>query len=270
LHLLLMLSLAHASLGFSAPALSAPALSRSAVKMETAKDLEDLSNKLNPLVGYWDPMRLADYDQFSVGQEGSIGFLRHAEIKHGRVAMAAFVGFIAQSNGIVFPWAQSLYGTTFAQIASAGGPAAQWDALPTAAKVQILCVIGFLEICSESTAILEASGGKHYMKGGRPGEYPSLKKAGFPHPVPFDLWDPFGIAKNASPEKKAKGLLAEINNGRLAMIGTMAFMAESKVPGSVPALAGKIASYDGEIMAPFSAGDTSLPFVADMLKANLF
>jgi hypothetical protein len=26
------------------------------------------------------------------------------------------------------------------------------------------------------------------------------------------------------------------------MIGTMAFMAESKVPGSVPALAGKIAS----------------------------
>ncbi|MCH2107479.1 MAG: DUF4442 domain-containing protein, partial [Planctomycetes bacterium] len=41
--------------------------------------------------------------------------------------------------------------------------------------------------------------------------------------------------------KKARGLLAEINNGRLAMLGIMAFVAESKVPGSVPALEGKIA-----------------------------
>jgi len=31
--------------------------------------------------------------------------------------------------------------------------------------------------------------------------------------VPFDLFDPFGLSKNASPEKKAKGLITEINNG---------------------------------------------------------
>jgi hypothetical protein len=42
------------------------------------------------------------------------------------------------------------------------------------------------------------------MKGGKPGFYPSLKTAGVPHPVPFDLFDPFGISKNASPEKKVR------------------------------------------------------------------
>ena len=51
--------------------------------------------------------------------------------------------------------------------------------------------------------------------------------------VPLELFDPFGLSKNASPEKKEKGLLAEINNGRLAMLGIMAFVSEAKVPGDI-------------------------------------
>merc|ERR1719199_1722346 len=155
-------------------------------------------------------MNLVGYDQFGQGEAANLGFLRHAEIKHGRVAMAAFVGYIVQSNGIHFPW--GLTGTvSYADISAAGSPPDQWDALPTASKLQILLVIGFLEICSESTYILEQSGNKLYMSGGKPGAYPSLKKV-MPHPVPFDLFDPFGLSKNASPEKKEKGLRAEINN----------------------------------------------------------
>merc|ERR1719440_2298536 len=197
----------------------------------------------------------------------TIGWLRHAEIKHGRVAMAAFVGFMVQSNGIYWPWALTTSGITHADISAAGGPAAQWDALPTAAKVQILLFIGFLETCSETTYILEQSGNKHYMSGGVPGKFPSLKTV-MPHPVPFDLFDPFGLSKNASPEKKEKGLLVEINNGRAAMIGIMGFLAEQKVPGSVPAIQGFVPPYAGEVMAPFSASDAGLPFVTDMLKAG--
>merc|ERR1719152_14857 len=213
-------------------------------------------------------MNLVAYDQFSVGEEASIGFLRQAEIKHGRVAMAAFVGYLVQANGICFPW--GLTGSiSHADISAAGGPPDQWDALPTAAKVQILLFIGFLEISSESTYILEQSGMKHYMKGGKPGAFPSIKEI-FPHPVPLDLFDPFGLSKNATPEKKEKGLLAEINNGRLAMIGIMGFLAESKVPGSVPVISGYVKPYAGEIMAPFAAGDASLPFVKDMLAVSIF
>merc|ERR1719460_1245468 len=171
-------------------------------------------------------MNLVAYDQFSVGEEASIGFLRQAEIKHGRVAMAGFVGFLVQSNGIYFPWKLSAT-TTFADIAAAGSPGDQWDALPSSAKVQILLFVGFLEMWSESSLILEKNGEKHYVKGGKPGYFPPFN--GFlPHPVPLNLFDPFGATKKLSPEAKETKLLAEINNGRLAMIGMLGLLSASK------------------------------------------
>jgi len=236
--------------------------------METVADLEALAKKCNPTIGYFDPTPLTSMSFWDQGESATIGFLRHAEIKHGRVAMAAFVGFILQSNGIHFPWATSLDGTTYADIAAAGGPAAQWDALPTNAKMQIIGFVGFLEWWSENSYALSKSGETHYMRGGKPGFFPSFKN-GIPHPVPFDLFDPFGFSKNASPEKKERGLVVEINNGRAAQLGIMAFVAESKVPGSVPALSGLIKPYPGEVMAPFSASD-NLPFVKEMLAAAPF
>ena len=81
-----------------------------------------------------------------------------------------------------------------------------------------------------------------------------------------DLFDPFGFSKNKTPEQKERGLLIELNNGRLAQIGIMAFVSEARVPGSVPGLAGlNIAPYSGEVMAPWGPGDTSVLYVKEML-----
>jgi hypothetical protein len=261
--------LASSALGFAPMApVAAPMTSvtrAAAPAMETKADLVTLAEKLNPVVGFWDPMNLVEYDQWSQGEEAAIGFLRHAEIKHGRIAMFAFVGYVVQSNGVHWPWNIESSGLSFGDISAAGSPPEQFDALSSAAKIQFFTVIAFLELIGENSYALEQSGEKHYMRGGKPGFYPSLKKV-VPHPVPFDLFDPFGLSAKASPEKKERGLLAEINNGRLAMLGIMAFVAESKVPGSVPALGSLgIKPYAGEVMAPFSASNADLPFVSEML-----
>jgi hypothetical protein len=250
-----------------------------------------------------------------------IAWYRHAEIKHGRVAMAGFVGYLVQSLGATWPgnlqtafkpgipMVADLPTISFADISAAGGPPDQWDALPTAAKVQILLGVMFLELWGESSIGFEAAGKQHYMRGGQPGYYPPF--GGFP---PLNLFDPFGLTKKSSAEKKVrrrrrrthlrnlfyyrkppgcsqiitrssltcfyfsfilrvtqeKSLLAEINNGRLAMLGMMGVLSASKgliVPGldSLP-----IKPYAGEIMAPFTEINADLPVVPWMLSLPKF
>ena len=188
------------------------------------------------MLGFWDPLNLAEGEFWGDSEAATIGFLREAEIKHGRVAMAGFVGYIVHANDIRFPW--KIPG----DVPTGLSPQAVWDAIPEAAKWQIILFVGFLEWWSEF-------GGTHYMRGGRPGEYPEFKDIPV-HKIP-KLWDPLNLSKNLSAEAKEKKLLAEVNNGRLAMIGIMSFMAAAKVPGSVPALDGIIAPYSGDVMAPF-------------------
>ena len=184
---------------------------------------------------------------WSTTQEETIGFLRHAEIKHGRVAMAAFVGYIVQSN-FVFPWPLTLAGMPHP--GTDLSPPEQWAALPIASKHQILTLIGFLEVYSELASSLKTDEYQpHYMKGGIPGKYPKFGAGFAPHPVPLNLYDPLGLHKNMSPERSARGLKAEINNGRLAMLGIFGFLTEQTIPGSVPLLTGVVKPYAGDLIA---------------------
>jgi hypothetical protein len=212
---------------------------------ETKEDLEVLAKKLNPIVGFYDPLNLAEAEFWGQTNEQTIGFLRHAEIKHGRVAMFAFVGYIVHANGIKFPWAMNMDGTGFP---TGTNPPELWDQVSDNAKWQIFGLILFLELWSE----LSTDEHKHYMRGGKPGDFPDFDTVKLPHPVPFNLYDPFGLSKKKTAEKKARGLEIEINNGRLAMLGIFGFLAEATIPGSVPSLTGIVQPYSGQVMAPFT------------------
>ena len=204
-----------------------------------------------------------------------VAWFRHAEIKHGRVAMAGFVGFLIQNAGWHWPWNLQgpLFGLnadtpviSFADISAAGGPYDQWDALPSPAKLQILFMIGCFEAWGEASIILEKDGEKHYVRGGKPGYFPKIKGK-IPHPVPFEFFDPFGLQSRLTAEQKETKLLAEINNGRRAMIGMMGLASASKgriVPG-LDSLG--LTPYAGEPMAFFSATNSDLPLVKEMLES---
>jgi len=207
-------------------------------------ELEAIASKCNPQIGFYDPLNLADKDFWGMGNDATIGFLRQSEIKHGRIAMFAFVGYIVQSS-FTLPWAQTLAGA--AHPSAELSPEAQWDAVPVGAKWQIFTVISALELWDE------CGGGylDHYTKGRKPGQYPSFKLFGDNvHPV-LDLYDPFGFNKKMSEEVKEKRLIRELNNGRLAMLGIFSFLCADKIPGSVPLLAKIAIPYNGDPMIPF-------------------
>ena len=230
----------------AATAFVAPAPPAAGVQMsETKADLEALAKQCNPAVGFWDPLGCLNFDFWKLGQEGTIGYLRHAEIKHGRVAMAGFLGYWAQSTPFIsgphnnLPYRGYEPGLT---------PPEQWDAIPLIGKVQIITFVGMLESYGELLP-------QHYTKGGVPGYYPPIK--GARPEILLNLWDPFNFMARMTPEAKKAGLVKEINNGRLAMLGIFSLISEARVPGSVPVLPNEIPEYAGNVMIPFS-GDFSL------------
>jgi hypothetical protein len=239
---------------------------RADVHMETLDDLIDLAEENPGPFGYWDPLKLAEKEFWGQSNEATIGFLRHAEIKHGRVAMAGFVGYCIHENGIRWPFPLSTSLPDYSSFEGLSAPAL-WDATPLASRLQILVAIGFFEFWGEWDTALKQDGAEHYMRGGKPGYFPNFNQGIIFNPItPLNLFDPFGFTAELTEEEKATKLYREINNGRLAMLGLFSLISEARVPGAVPALSGLIKPYDGEVMGPFTGNDAGLPGVTTMLE----
>jgi len=219
----------------------------SGLKMTTQEELQALaeSNRdaLGAGLGFWDPLGCSKMSFWTLSNEETIGYLRHAEIKHGRVAMAAFLGFCVQSLDVVkgehtfLPYRGYVADVT---------PQEQWDNIPVIAKLQILTFIGMLESYGEIPGEVP-----HYTQpGGIPGYYPPL--VGKRPEFLFNLYDPFNFFDEDTAEDKERGLNVELNNGRAAQIGIMGLLSVSKgaaVPpiDSIPGFP----TYSGDVMIPF-------------------
>jgi hypothetical protein len=107
----------------------------------------------------WDPLGLAE-----LGSDETLAWFRHSEVKHGRIAMAAFVGWWAVAAGLTLPGDIS-YGTAFSSLPSKGLEA--WDAVPPAGKAQMLGLAFLIEFHDE---LFYSRRGTHYMRGGTPGK----------------------------------------------------------------------------------------------------
>jgi len=205
---LVMLSLFVQPVGFAAPSLSLRSAATS-VQM-SVQDMEGTGPETGGKV--FDPWGLS-----KIASEETLAWYRAAELKHSRAAMAAATGWAyVASGGPLFPGYLSIeQGITFESLGRNGYAA--WDAVPDSGKLQIIGVVGILDLLGEAAVK------PHYMMGGTPGKIPLL-------------WDPLGFTNNLSPETLARKRTAELKNGRLAMIGVMSFVSAHYIPNSVPLL----------------------------------
>ena len=83
---------------------------------------------------------------WTLDNDQTVGYLRHVEIKHDRVAMAAFLGDCVQCLGVVKGEHKFL---PYCGYVADVSPQEQWDNIPVIGKLQILTFVGMLESYGE-------------------------------------------------------------------------------------------------------------------------
>ena len=133
------------AIAFGTAAAFVPAsVSRSAPLNSARDELIDLAEGstegLSP--GFWDPLGCSGMSFWTLDNDQTVGYLRHAEIKHGRIAMAGFLGYCVQCLDVVKGEHTTLPYRGFVADVT---PQEQWDNIPVIGKLQILTFVGMLE-----------------------------------------------------------------------------------------------------------------------------
>jgi len=198
-----MLALSLQALSFQAPVPAQMPVTRSAgVSMAISKPSNALPFLTAPacqssgLAGAetgFDPLYFSDFLD--------IKWLREAELKHGRICMLASVGYIVQE---------------FYSLPSYPGynpnPVEAFSSVPSEGLLQIVIFMGWLEVI------------------GNKGKYTMMNMFEDPARVPGDLgFDPLKFGENK--ETRARLEMAEIKNGRLAMLAFSGMIHQTFVTG---------------------------------------
>jgi len=159
-----------------------------------------------------DPGPLDLFDPLGLMEDtDSFARRRAVEIKHGRIAMVAFIGMMVQELDITFPGAINLDGSvTFDSI---GTGFAALGNIPTFGLAQI-AIFGFL---AETVAMPagEYTGGPQNLPGGYDGSAGTIP-GGYPFTTQIE-----------DVEQRDRTLNCEIQNGRGAMLGVTGAMMHS-------------------------------------------
>lgn len=171
-----------------------------------------------PPLGRWDPLQIRE--------QGPARYRRFVEmeIKHGRLAMAAFLGVITTYSGGRWPgYLSTAENIKFSDIP--GGAIASWAALPTAAWFQIILFISFCEV--------------NFLKQDPAKEPGNVVPEGWlwaRYPDGYDLYLGDGSTKKVGKEELFLGrtwkLNAERNNGRAAMMGITGMLIHESLTGN--------------------------------------
>jgi len=164
----------------------------------------DLSNELGaqaPL-GFFDPIgACAD------GDKENFDRLRWVELKHGRIAMLAVVGYLTTYAGVRFPGAEDIP-SGFAAL----------DNLPGMVWAQMIATWGMMEAANQDQYAAPWGMNQNVL-----GESPAEFKGDFRNGALDFGWDKLNDA--AKMRKRA----IELNNGRAAQMGILGLMVHEKL-----------------------------------------
>jgi hypothetical protein len=127
----------------------------------------------------------------------TLEWMTEAEIKHGRIAMLAVVGWVAVDFGLRFP------GESFSAIP--GSFEAHTAAVSNGSLGFLLNIVSFLELINGAAIFDQAKG-----SGRKSGEF---------------NFDPLGLGKN--PKNFERYAVSEVKNGRLAMLAFAGIVTQS-------------------------------------------